>query len=46
MRSGFDHPQFVGGDRGAELRRQTRVSTALRIGQQVADLSDRQRRHH
>jgi hypothetical protein len=46
VRGGFDDPRFVGGDRGAELGRQARVATPLRIGQQVADLGDRQRRHH
>ena len=44
MGRGLDDPQLVFGDRSAELRGQARTSATLRVGEQMADLGDRQRR--
>jgi hypothetical protein len=45
MRRHLDDAQLIGADGSAEPGGKLMTPAALRVGQQVADLGDRQRRH-
>jgi hypothetical protein len=46
MRGDLDHPEFVVGDGSAEFSSQASAPAALRIGREMTDLGDGQRRNH